>query len=124
MTTKNLIASVLLSLSCMVLSGFLMPLVPLLWVFSPKIWYLILIQIYGGFIWAGFEIASFNFIFDTTIPQQRATYVAHYNVLNGLAILLGGTLGGLFMMKNRFFTTMPTRGLVYNVVTFRKKPKN
>lgn len=86
-------------------SGFLMPLVPLLWIFSKQVWYLILVQLYSGFIWAGFEIASFNFIFDTTTPQKRATCVAYYNVLNGIAIFLGAMIGAFIVRYNHIFAS-------------------
>ncbi len=85
------------------LSGFLMPLVPLLWVFSGDVSYLIVIQIYSGFIWAGFELASFNFVFDTTSPQKRATGIAYFNVLNGVCIFLGAVIGGLIVRYNTMF---------------------
>jgi len=150
------------------LAGFLMPVVPVLWIFSANIWYLILIQLYAGFIWAGFDMASFNFIFDSTSQKKRATCVAYYNVLNGIAILLGAIIGGFIVRYNNLFwskyflvfiisfivryiaslvfipkirevrvveeisnrklllkafTTMPTTGLVYNIITLRKKKK-
>ncbi len=85
------------------LTGFLMPLSPLLWLFSRDVLYLIIIQVYSGFIWAGFEISSFNFIFDTTSPQKRATCVAYYNVLNGIAILAGAMIGSLIVKYNSVF---------------------
>lgn len=85
------------------LTGFLMPLVPLLWLFSKDVLYLIIIQVYSGFVWAGFEISSSNFIFDTTSPQKRATCVAYYNVLNGAGIFLGAMLGGLIIKYNHLF---------------------
>ena len=148
------------------LSAFLMPVVPVLWTFSPKIWYLVLIEMYSGFVWAGFDISSFNFIFDSTSSKKRATCVAYYNVLNGIAILLGAVVGGLIVKYNNLFwskyllvfiisfmlryiaslifipkirevrvveeishkklllkafTTMPTSGLIYNIITLRKK---
>ncbi len=148
------------------LTGFLMPLSPLLWLFSHSVFYLILIQIYSGFIWAGFEISSFNFIFDTTSPQKRATCVAYYNVVNGIALLSGAVIGSIIVKYNSAFwskyllvfviscvlryaasfifiprlrevrpvedigyprlflkiiSTMPARGLVYNLIPFWKK---
>ncbi|OGL47358.1 MAG: hypothetical protein A2161_10295 [Candidatus Schekmanbacteria bacterium RBG_13_48_7] len=84
-------------------SGFLMPLIPLLWVFSYNLWYLIIIQAYSGFIWAGFEIAAFNCIFDTTTPQKRVIFIAYYNVLNGVAIFLGALAGGFIVKYNHMF---------------------
>ena len=151
------------------LAGFLMPAVSLFWLVSGNWFYLIFVQAYSGFVWAGFEIASFNFLFETIIPQKRASYIAYYNVLNGIALFLGATLGGLIAKHNQIFlsgyllvfllsgifryltsfafipslqevrfvdkityprlfmhvvTTMTTRGLVYEAVTFLKKKKN
>jgi len=77
------------------LAGFLMPLTPLLWLFSSSLWYLLAIQVYAGFVWAGFEIAAFNYIFDTVQPSKRARCVAYYNVVNGSMIFIGGIAGGL-----------------------------
>jgi MFS family permease len=76
-------------------SGFLMPMVPILWIFSSDVWYLVAIQAYSGFAWAGFEMASFNFILDSTTPEKRATCVAYYNVVTGLMIFAGAMLGRL-----------------------------
>lgn len=148
------------------LTGFLMPLAPLLWVFSHDMYYIIAIQLYSGFIWAGFEISSFNFIFDTTTPQKRATGVAYYNVINGVAIFAGSMIGGVLVRYNSLFwskylfvfivscviryvaslvflpklkevrqvedigyprlffkviSTMPTMGLLYGLVPFRRR---
>jgi hypothetical protein len=80
-----------------------MPVVPLLWVFSGDVAYLITVQMYSGFIWGGYEIASFSFIFDTTSPRNRATCVAYYNVLNGAALLAGAVAGSLIVRYNHLF---------------------
>jgi MFS family permease len=151
------------------LTGFLMPVIPLLWAFSGDVAYLVLIQVYSGFIWGGFEISSFSFIFDTTSPQKRATCVAYYNVLNGMALFSGAMAGSLIARYNNVFwskyvllfivstllryavsfallprlrevriveaipyhalffkviSTMPTMGLVHNLIPFRKIRKN
>jgi MFS family permease len=78
-------------------SGFLMPIVPILWIFSHDVLYLIAIQAYSGFAWAGFEVASFNFIFDSTSREKRATCVAYYNVVVGLLIFVGAMLGSALL---------------------------
>jgi len=87
----------------LVLAGFLMPATPILWIFSTNIYYLMFAQVFAGFSWAGFDIASFNFIFDTTKREKRATCVAYYNVLTGFAIFVGAILGGLIVKYNSFF---------------------
>jgi len=87
------------------LSGYLMPAIPLWWLFSSNYYYLIFVQIYGGFMWAGFEIASFNFFFDTIIPQKRAKYIAYSNVLSGISLFLGAMIGGLIVKYNHLFAS-------------------
>lgn len=87
----------------LVLTGFAMPVVPLLWLLGDKIWYIILVQIYSGIVWAGFEIASFNFMFDMTDREHRLTYISYYNVINGIGMFLGGIVGGLLVRYNHVF---------------------
>lgn len=85
------------------LSGFLMPVVPLLWLFSWNVPYLIAIQLYAGFVWGGFELSAGNFVFDATSPGKRATCVAYYNVINGVALISGAMLGSLIVRYNEVF---------------------
>jgi len=55
----------------------------------------IILQIIGGFAWAGFNLSSSNFIFDSISPKDRVRSFAYYNSLKGMSIFLGGLLGGL-----------------------------
>jgi MFS family permease len=68
--------------------------VPMLWVVSPHIFYLVIIQTYGGFVWSGFSLASANFIFDAVTPPKRARCVAYQGLVNGCLIFLGSVAGG------------------------------
>ncbi|HLP79580.1 MAG TPA: MFS transporter [Acidobacteriota bacterium] len=77
----------------LVLSAILIVPVPALWLFGSAVWYLILIQLYSGFVWAGFELTTFNFLFDTTQPSKRTSSIAYYNVLNGVFLFLGSLMG-------------------------------
>jgi len=85
------------------LTGFLMPCVSLLWVISGDFYYLVAIQMYAGFVWAGFELSAFNFVFDTTTPKNRSTVIAYYNVLNGICIFAGSVIGGIIVKYNTLF---------------------
>ncbi|MBN2422535.1 MFS transporter [Candidatus Woesearchaeota archaeon] len=156
------------SIKVLSITGLLTPSVPLLWLFSTKTVYLIIVQVYSGLVWAGFEIASFKFIFDSTSLQKRALCVAYYNVLTGVAIFFGAIIGSFLIKVNNFFwskflfvflisfilryitslffipkikevrpvekisaqqlilniiTTMPTQGIIYKLIPF-KKDKN
>jgi MFS family permease len=76
-------------------TSILVPLVPLLWVGSHQLYYLIPVQILSGFAWAGFNLASANFLYDASAPEKRTRCVALFNAMNGSAICLGALLGGL-----------------------------
>ncbi len=89
----------------MSLAGFLMPVVPVLWLFSEKVSWLIAVQIYSGFIWGGFEIATVGFIFDITTPQKRVTGMAYYNMVSGFALISGALLGSLVVRLNTIFAS-------------------
>ena len=75
-------------------TSMLIPLVPLLWVGSHQLYYLIPVQVLSGFAWAGFNLASINFLYDASPPEKRTHYIAVFNALNGSAICLGALLGG------------------------------
>lgn len=77
------------------LCGWGMAVIPVLWLVSAKMFYLILIQIYGGIIWSGFNLAIANFLFDAVTPPKRARCVAYQGLMNGFAVLIGSLLGGV-----------------------------
>lgn len=87
----------------LVVTGLFIPLMPLLWVFSSNVWYLIAIQALSGFSWAGFSLSASNFIYDLITPNRRATYLAVHNVLASVGIFSGAVLGGYLG------TIMPTQ---------------
>lgn len=76
------------------LCGWGVAVVPMLWLVSPHILYLVIIQTYSGFVWAGFSLASANFIFDAVTPPKRARCVAYQGLVNGFFIFLGSFAGG------------------------------
>lgn len=78
----------------LVITGFTLPLVPVLWLFSPNFYFILLIQMLAGLSWAGFSLSMGNFIFDAIPPPKRAKCVAIFHVINAIGILLGAALGG------------------------------
>ncbi|TNF39052.1 MAG: MFS transporter [Gammaproteobacteria bacterium] len=76
------------------LCGSLIPLIPFLWLFSTNFYYLILVQAFGGIIWAGFTLSASNFLYDLTPQNKRATYMAIHNVLASIGVFFGAILGG------------------------------
>ena len=84
-------------------SSLFLAILPINWLFSDNLIYLLCVQIFGGFIWAAFELSSFNIILDSTNVKNRISCVSFYNVLNGVAILGSGFIGGLLVKYNNFF---------------------
>lgn len=78
----------------LVLTGFMMPLLPGLWLLSAQLWYLMLVQVAAGFVWAGFSLSGGNFLYDLVPAEKRASYMAAHNLLTGAGIFLGALLGG------------------------------
>lgn len=87
----------------LVITGFFLPLIPLFWVFSTNYYWLVFVEMASGGIWSGFELSSFNFVFDSTTPQKRARCVSYFNALNGVLIFLGTMLGSLLLRYNHLF---------------------
>jgi MFS family permease len=81
------------------ITAFLIPILPLFWLFSRNFVYLFLVQIVSGFLWAGFNLSASNFMFDTVKPTKRATAVSYYNVFYGVAVFCGSMIGGALVLK-------------------------
>lgn len=71
--------------------------VPLLWIFNRHPLFLIVTQICSGFAWAGFNIATNNFIYDAVSPEKRTRCIAYFNMFNGLALCFGALVGGFLL---------------------------
>ena len=67
--------------------------VPLFWLFGSALWWLILLQLFSGFTWAGYNLAVANFLFDAVTPPKRARCVAYQSVVNSVFLLAGSLLG-------------------------------
>ncbi len=78
----------------LVITGFTLPLVPVLWLFSANFYFILVIQMLAGFAWAGFSLSMGNFIFDAIPQPKRAKCVAIFNVLNAVGIFSGAAIGG------------------------------
>lgn len=67
---------------------------PAMWLFSTNVYFLLGIQTLAGVFWAGFNLCSSNFIYESAIPEKRTRCIAYFNTFNGVAICIGNLLGG------------------------------
>jgi len=87
------------------LTAGLIAIVPSLWVFSTDPLYLIAIQLFSGIAWAGFTLATANFVYDSVEPSKLAKYFAYQNVIIGAMVVLGAITGSLILgnIRQPFF---------------------
>ncbi|MEK6749480.1 MAG: MFS transporter [Pseudomonadota bacterium] len=79
----------------LMLTGALVPFLPLLWLVSQEFYYLLSLQILSGVAWAGFNLSAANFLYDLVPAPKRVTYLAMHNMMSNIAVFLGAMLGGL-----------------------------
>ena len=77
------------------LSGLLIPAIPLIWTVVPNIWWLYPEESLSGFLWAGYGLASFNLVLGLSPENQRARFVAIYQVVGFAAAFAGPLIGSL-----------------------------
>ncbi len=80
-------------------TGFVIPLVPFLWILSSNFWYLLLVQTLSGLVWSGYSLGASNFLFDLTPQAKRGGMMAIHNMNAGLAVFLGTSLGGFLAVQ-------------------------
>jgi len=88
-------------------SGLMTPIIPFLWLFSGNFYYLIAIEFFAGFAWAGFNLSSSNFIFDAVKPENRVRCIAYHKFFESIAIFGGAAFGGFLIssLPLLFFST-------------------
>ena len=100
------------------LSVLLLSLNPFLWLFSHDFMYLMLIQLSGGFFWAGFMLTSSNFIYDVAVDTKRERCMSYYNFVCGVGLGGGALLGGYLYslspdwLGSRFFPLLVLSGFL------------
>ncbi len=77
-------------------SSLLIPLMPLLWLFSPNQYYLLAVQVVSGFVWSGFSLSTANYLYDIRPHKSDfAVYAAMQSALSACAVFLGAIIGGM-----------------------------
>jgi MFS family permease len=111
-------------------TGLLICILPILWIFSKNFFYLILINGFAGYIWAGFNLSTVNFIFDVASQETRTRCVGYFNFTNGMFIFLGTMLSGwlathlpALVNKSKLLTLFLLSGILRTVVIFVFKDK-
>lgn len=81
------------------LTSLLVPIIPILWLFSTDLRWLIAVEVLSGFLWSGFSLCAVNFIFDSVAPEKRVRFISYTNLIIGIAICAGAGIGGWLVDK-------------------------
>lgn len=81
------------------ITSFFLPILPLLWIAAPNGPCLALVEMFGGFVWGGFNLCSANFIYDAVSPQKRVRCLGYFNLITGAAVFAGASIGGYLADK-------------------------
>lgn len=94
-------------------------LVPLLWIptilfisnFKALIIYLVIIEIFSGIIWSGFNLSTSTFVFQAVSKEKLPLCIAYSTILNSIGIFIGASLGG-------FLSSIKTHILIFDNILF------
>jgi MFS family permease len=101
------------------ITGSMLPLLPILWLFSRNFYYIVIIQIIAGTTWAGWLLGTTNFAFDAVTPAKRARCAAYLNFFNSSGIFIGAMLGAyLSMHAPKFIETGALRITFFSSLEF------
>jgi MFS family permease len=83
------------SVAVQLLTGFIIPVLPLPWIWATRPWHASIMMGLGGFFWAGYNLANFNLVLQLTPERSRARAVAAYQSVVYLSAVIGPIIGGL-----------------------------
>ncbi len=74
-------------------TGWLVPFLPMLYLLSPNLLFLLTVNFLGGMIWAGMTLGLQNYVFDAVSPEDKAKGVAVTNAINAAGWIVGALIG-------------------------------
>jgi MFS family permease len=78
----------------MVVTGLLIPLLPIAWLFVGEPWHVVFINAPGGILWAGYQLAMLNMVMIMAPVEKRARYAAAFQTVAFAGAFAGPLLGG------------------------------
>jgi MFS family permease len=93
-----------------VVTGLLIPLLPIAWVFVTAPGQVVFINIASGVLWAGYNLATFNILLKLTPDDRRPEATALYQTLVILSAVIGPLAGGALADRVGFKTVFAVSG--------------
>ncbi len=79
--------------SLLAVTGLMVPFLPMLYLISTNLGFLLAVNFLGGVTWGGLALGLQNYVFDAVRPEDRAKAVATYSTINALGWSVGAFLG-------------------------------
>lgn len=90
---------------------------PIVWGFFVSLpWHVYLLEVFAGMGWAGYELLSFNYIYETVEPSKRARSTSYQGFLKGCAMFAGGMVGSLLMVKTESYLLVFLMSVIFRIV--------
>jgi hypothetical protein len=81
----------------LVITSLMIPFVPIFWLFSSAPVYLMSIQLFSGVAWAGFDLCSNIYVYESSPPGERLKYMAYHKAMTTFAMAMGA-LAGVYLL--------------------------
>jgi MFS family permease len=94
-----------------IMTGFLIPFLPMLWILPRSPWALIPVYIYDGIAWSSYALASFSFVLTMASPARLTRYNAIAQLMVAFGSALGPALGGLMIAQWGYRTVFFISGI-------------
>lgn len=98
-------------------SMILIPLLPVMWIFASQPWQVVLINIFGGTIWAAFNLTSFNLMLNSIPKDKVPSYSALYQIMVTLSLALGAVMGSGLITRFGFHFLLIASAVVRVIAT-------
>jgi MFS family permease len=82
------------------ISGLLIPILPLSWLLVTSPWHIVPINILSGILWGAFNLAAFNYLLVVTPEEQRARYSALYQLIITVSLAAGAAVGSIIISSS------------------------
>lgn len=94
-----------------VMTGFAIVALPMMWSFYTSPWQVGVNNAFGGFLWAGYNLANFNLLLKLTPDEQRPRAVALYQTVVFVSAVIGPLIGGYLVDHVGFKSIFIASGL-------------
>jgi predicted MFS family arabinose efflux permease len=91
--------------------GLVIPLLPWGWALTRSPWHVVPIDMAGGFLWAGYNLANFNMLLAITPEDMRPRYSALYQIVVMGALAVGSAIGGVIIEQWGYYVVFALSGV-------------